>query len=185
MSTFLLWKRIVGGDGVNRRAERSSLWLLFVGLLMIGLGIYVWLHPAEAIFALGLYLGIAFLMSGTAFLISFFSGTSSWNLAQGILEIILGILFVLDIGVTLVSIPIILAFWGLFIGVLGLTAAYHFFVMGAPQWIWTALSGLLGILFCFLVILNPFAGLLTATMLIGIYLLLYGILSLVEYFSGR
>ena len=85
MSTFLLWKRIVGGDGVNRRAERSSLWLLFVGLLMIGLGIYVWLHPAEAIFALGLYLGIAFLMSGTAFLTSFFSGTSSWNLAQGIL----------------------------------------------------------------------------------------------------
>ena len=90
---------------------------------MIGLGIYVWLHPAEAIFALGLYLGIAFLMSGTAFLISFFSGTSSWNLAQGILEIILGILFVFDMGVAFVSIPIILAFWGLFIGVLGLTAA--------------------------------------------------------------
>lgn len=170
---------------MNRKAERSSFWLLFVGLLMIGMGVYVWLHPVEAIEALGLYLGITFLVSGVAFLLSFFSGASSWNLAQGILEIILGILFIFDMGVTLVTIPVIIAFWGLFIGVLALTAAYHLFEMGGPQWIWSFISGLFGILFCFIVLLNPLAGLLTATMLIGIYLVLYGIFACLEYFSGR
>lgn len=176
---------VAGVWGKSSRGERASIWLLLIGLIMIAMGGYVWYNPADAILALAFYFGVVFIMTGAGYLLSLFSGWSGWILAQGLLDVFIGIIFLINIGVTAISIPIMFAFWALFVGVIRIMAAFQLKSSGASHWFWALLSGFLGILFAFLIISSPIIGMITITMFMGTYMILYGFLAIAEYFAGR
>lgn len=170
---------------MKRQDNNTSVWILVIGVLMILMGVYVWFNPAEMLLALAFYFGVVFLMTGVGYLLAFFSGWSGWVLAQGLLDVFVGVIFLANINLTAISIPIMFAFWALFVGVIRIMAAVSLHREGASHWFWAFISGIIGIAFGFLIMANPLLGAFTITMFIGVYMMLYGLLAVVEYFSGR
>lgn len=169
---------------VKKVAHNHGIWHLLAGIIMVVAGIYVWFHPAETLLALAMYLGIIFIVVGAGYFAASFTYNSGWYLLVGVLDILVGIIFVGNLGVTAVSLPIIFALWCLAIGAVQLVFAYEFHKIGITS-SWAAIAGLLGIAFAFLIISYPGVGAITITVLMGLYLFLYGAVEIAEYAYGR
>lgn len=165
---------------IEKQEPKAGIGFLVIGILMIALGIYTWFHPVATLIALALYLGVVFIVVGLGYLILAFHIDSGWYLALGLLDVLVGILFVSNLGVTAESLPIIFALWTLFVGVLQVSEAFYRKRIDYP-WGLELISGFIGILFSMLIMTNPMIGAITITILMGSYIILYGILGLLEY----
>lgn len=169
-------------------SRNVSFWHLIGGVLMALLGIYVWFNPAVTMMALALYLGIVFIAVGIGYFIASFSFDSGWYMVVGLLDILVGVIFVANLGLTVVSLPIIFALWCLAVGVIQLATSIQYRKYnqdGYPSSGWTMTAGLLGIVFGFLILTYPSIGIITLTALMGTYIILYGVIEIAEYVYNR
>jgi len=166
------------------KSRPVSIWHLIAGVIMAALGIYVWFNPVATMLALALYLGIAFIILGVGYVSASFQYDSGWDLFVGVLDILVGVIFVGNLGVTAASLPVIFALWCLAVGVIQLVVSYRF-KKAELNWGWTLTSGILGILFAFLILTYPALGVITITALMGAYILLYGVLEIAEYATNN
>lgn len=106
-------------------------------------------------------------------------------LLQGIAGIVLGLLLVTDPGATLVALVTFLGFYWLVVGVLALVRV---FVDHTVPWIWSLLSGIVGILAGLLVLRHPLLAALTVPTIIVIVLgvqgLVMGVFDIIGGFTG-
>lgn len=165
-------------------AKTTNLWHLAGGVLMALLGIFIWLNPAATLMALALYIGIVFIVVGAGYFAASFSFQSGWYLLVGILDILVGIIFVSNLGVSAASLPIIFAVWCLAVGAIQVASAFQLRSAGY-NWSWSLTVGILGVLFGFLILAYPALGAVTITVLMGAYVMLYGIIEIAEYFYSR
>lgn len=164
--------------------KTAGIWHLIAGMLMALLGVFIWLNPAATLLALALYIGIVFIVVGAGYFAASFSFRSGWYLLVGILDILVGIVFVSNLGVSAASLPIIFAIWCLAVGAIQVASAFQLRSEGFP-WGWTLGVGLLGIVFGFLILAYPALGALTITALMGAYVMLYGLVEVAEYFYTK
>ncbi len=161
--------------------KKILFWRMCIGVIMTILGFYIILNPLESLLALALYIGIAFIIAGVGYIVTSFSFQSGWELFVGILDIFIGIIFVTNLGVTAATLPIIFAIWCLATGVIQAAGAYRLHQMRLP-WVWSLATGAIGVLFAFLILAYPFIGVLTISAIMGIYAIVYGVFSVMEYF---
>ncbi len=159
--------------------------LPFFGILMIIAGVWTWFHPDSVLLAMAIYLGIVFLAGGIGYLYSFIRSRSGAWLALGLLDILIGLVLVTNLGVTALSLPIFLAVWALGVGVIQTAFAFEMKDAGFYSWKWTLVNGILGIVFGLLIIAHPVIGALTISLMLGSYLVLFGVFSLLEYFTMK
>ncbi len=164
--------------------KTAGIWHLIAGILMALLGVFIWLNPAATLLALALYIGIVFIVVGAGYFAASFSFRSGWYLLVGILDILVGIVFVSNLGVSAASLPIIFAIWCLAVGAIQVASAFQLRSEGFP-WGWSLSVGLLGIVFGFLILAYPALGALTITALMGAYVMLYGLVEVAEYFYTK
>lgn len=164
--------------------KTAGIWHLIAGILMALLGVFIWLNPAATLLALALYIGIVFIVVGAGYFAASFSFRSGWYLLVGILDILVGIVFVGNLGVSAASLPIIFAIWCLAVGAIQVASAFQLRSEGFP-WGWSLSVGLLGIVFGFLILAYPALGALTITALMGAYVMLYGLVEVAEYFYTK
>ncbi len=162
---------------------KPSKGLLVFGVLMIIAGIFTWFYPDTALLAMALYLGSVFLFGGIWYLAAFFSLRSGGLLALGLLDIIIGIILMMNLGVTAASLPVLLALWVLCVGVIQIAFSIDVKSSGLVSWKWALLSGIIGVLFGFLILSHPMIGVFTITLMLGLYLILYGCFEIAEYYS--
>lgn len=151
------------------------------GILMIIAGIWTWFNSDSVLLAMALYLGIVFLAGGASYVYSFMQTRSGAWLALGLLDLIIGLILIANLGLTAISLPIILAIWALSVGVIQTAFAFEMKNDGWAAWKWTLANGVLGIVFGLLVVAHPVIGALTISLMLGAYLVLFGALSLAEY----
>ena len=152
---------------------------------MIIAGVWTWFHPDSILLAMAIYLGIVFLAGGIGYLYSFIRSRSGAWLALGLLDILIGLVLVTNLGVTALSLPIFLAVWALGVGVIQTAFAFEMKDAGFYSWKWTLVNGILGIVFGLLIIAHPVIGALTISLMLGSYLVLFGVFSLLEYFTMK
>lgn len=160
------------------------LWLLVVSVLLIGCGVYILLNPMTALIASALFIGITFIMMGIGYLIVFRYKKSYMHLSLGILDIIIGFIFLINLGITTISMPLIFGLWCLFIGITQITAGLELKQVNDRSWSWMTTSGLIGLIFALLIFFYPLIGTITITLLIGGYLIIYGAFELNRYLRG-
>lgn len=165
---------------VETRKNHIGLWHLAAGIIMVLLGFYVWFNPMTSLLALALYLGVAFILIGAVYMAASFSFESGWYLFVGILDILVGVIFVTNLGVTAETLPIIFALWSLAVGGIQIVAAYHLYKAGF-NWSWALIAGIIGVIFAFLILSYPILGAIAITTLMGAYILLYGVVEILEY----
>ena len=102
----------------------------------------------------------------------------------GIFDFVVGLILMTNLGVTAASLPIILALWFLTIGILQIIGAFDLKSYGFP-WKGSLLMGIVGAVFGLIILSYPVVGAVTVSTLIGLYIVMFGILQLVEYYLTK
>ena len=106
-------------------------------------------------------------------------------LLQGLAGIILGLMLLAEPGATMVALTTLLGFYWLIIGVLALVQV---FVDRSTPWIWSLLSGIVGILAGLFVLRHPLIAALTVptvfVIILGVQGLVMGVIGIIGGFQG-
>jgi uncharacterized membrane protein HdeD (DUF308 family) len=106
-------------------------------------------------------------------------------LLQGVAAIILGLMLLTAPGMTTVALVTFLGFYWLITGILALVSV---FVDRSVPWIWSLLTGIVGILAGILVVRHPLLAALTVptviVIILGVQGLIMGVLEIISCFTG-
>jgi uncharacterized membrane protein HdeD (DUF308 family) len=106
-------------------------------------------------------------------------------LLQGFAGIILGLMLLTEPGATIVALTTVLGFYWL---VIGLLALVEMFVDRSTPWIWSLLTGIVGILAGLFVLRHPLIAALTVptvlVIILGVQGLIMGVLQIIGGFKG-
>lgn len=157
---------------------------LIISLLLMFCGAYVLFNPVAALMTTSLILGLFFIVTGIGYFFVFYQSRSYMLMIMGILDILIGLIFVSNLGLTAQSIPIIFALWCLFIGITQIASSLEMKDFQIDVWKWVFGLGLLSVLFAFLIFFHPAIGILTITLLMGSYLIIYGLFEFARFIQG-
>ena len=155
-------------------------WNLFAGVMMILLGLVVWFNPFDTLLALAFYIGLGFIITGFLYLMSAYEQRLGWYLLVGSFDMLVGVVLISNLGITAVSLPIILSLWCLTVGVIQIISSLELKGIDLP-WKWTALMGYVGLFFGLAILMFPAVGAVAISTAIGFYSIMYGIIQIIEY----
>ncbi|HCU22582.1 MAG TPA: hypothetical protein DF698_06795 [Candidatus Atribacteria bacterium] len=159
----------------------SSLVWRGIAAILFGIMILVW--PAISVVAFLRLIGIFAIIGGILVIIQEMRTKGGWPLLlEGIMSIIVGILVISMPGMSAVVITLLIGFWMLFIGIFQIINVIQFYkVLPNPgKWL-IILNGIVSLIFGIVIVSRPLMGVLLVASLIGVYVLLFGVISL---FSG-
>jgi uncharacterized membrane protein HdeD (DUF308 family) len=182
-------------DGFDRAAiavgsiafEMAKKWwvVLLRGIMLIILGVLSFVSPTTWV----IFVGAAMLLDGFAMLIAGVgdqpAGQSRWPLIIiGVLGLLAGLLVLWNPELAGVTLTYVIAVWAIVVGVLEIIAGVGLRKEIDNEW-WLILTGILAIIFGFLVFQNVLAGVLTIAWVFGIFAIAAGILSIALSFAVR
>ena len=166
-------------------------WLLLIaGTVYILLGFLIWNHPGETLLLAAIYIGIALLFSGVSMVILSIGerdGLKNWGwyLATGLIDILLGAVFVFNPIASAVTLMLLVGIWFMFRGIIEFVNSFDLKSKGVSNW-WLNLIGGLAIAgFGFIIIGKPLAGSLAVVSLISFAFWIKGTILLVMAFGIR
>ena len=95
-------------------------------------------------------------------------------MAEGILDIILAVILLLNIGLTAITLPYVFAFYGILTGIFWIFQSAFFKNNQYKFWGVVLLAGILSILVGILILLRPLIAVLTIVSFIGVLLIVQG-----------
>ena len=172
------------------RTTSRVLWVI-AGVLLVIAGIACLRNPGAALTSMTAILGIAMLFSGIVDIVIFatahnYMAGSGWFLLDGILTVLLS-LFVLGNGwFTALTLPFIFGMWLIFSGITKFVNSFDLQRLGVRGWGWFTAIGALLACAGFLSFLSPISSIVAMTTIVGVFLILQGIASIMRgCFSGR
>lgn len=106
-------------------------------------------------------------------------------LLQGLAGVVLGLMLLTEPGATMVALTTVLGFYWLIVGVLALVQV---FVDRSTPWMWSLLSGIVGILAGLFVLRHPLIAALTVptilVIILGVQGLVMGVIEIIGGFQG-
>lgn len=166
-------------------------WLLLIaGTVYILLGFLIWNHPGETLLLAAIYIGVALLFSGVSMVILSIGerdGLKNWGwyLATGLIDILLGAVFVFNPIASAVTLMLLVGIWFMFRGIIEFVNSFDLKSKGVSNW-WLNLIGGLAIAgFGFVIIGKPLAGSLAVVSLISFAFWIKGTILLVMAFGIR
>lgn len=161
--------------------EVKNWWVsLLLGLLYILIAICLMFTPLASYIALSILFSVSMFVSGTLeilFAITNKKNISSWGwyLASGIIDLILGIYLMANVGLSMAVLPFIIAFWLMFRGFASTGYAMDLKRYGTHNWGWYMAFGILAILCSIGIIWQPGLGAFSLVYMIAYTLLIIGI----------
>lgn len=158
----------------------TKIWLCITGALLIALGVVCICNPAETLFAAAWLIGCLTLFSGIAKLIftfrtQAFLPNSGSRMLSGILDIIIGCIFLGHNFFVALSLPVVFAVWVMIEGIIIAIDSFDFKRVGFPMWWCLLILGIAGAVLGCLGLRNPDVTAATLSTLIGIGIILNGV----------
>ena len=158
----------------------ESWWVLAgSGIVAILFGLTALLWPGLTLFVLVTLFAAYAIVAGIVEFIAMFraigAGTTWWtHLLLGIAGVAAGVIAFAWPGMTTFVLLYLIATWAIVIGVIEIVGAF------TTSRFWLAVTGLISVLFGFVLLANPSAGALALVMVIGAFAIVRGIVLLVE-----
>ncbi len=166
----------------------NNWWLVLIaGILFVILGVSFIVAPGAALVTTGMLIGLVILISGLAIMSYAISLSNTegwgWKLAEGIIDIILGIIIMWNPFASAMLIPIAIGIWAIVRGVILFVDSFSYKKMGVQDWWGFLLLGILAVIIGFIVLGHIGASAIVTGWMIGIMLLAIGIAGI--YYSLR
>lgn len=170
------------------RGRNRYWWLmLIIGILSIICGIWVFRNPVESYFALAIYFSILFILYGIGEIVNSFAQPRyhnwGWGLAVGIVDLIIGFILLGNLAWTLDVLPFLVGFILMFVGIGFIAQSAHLQRLRIANWGWLLASGILTLIFAFLIIFHPLFGVLNIIIWTGLAFIFGGISAIVYSFA--
>lgn len=171
------------------RLGRNWGWVFAYGLLTLIAGIAVLAWPSETLLVLAVLFGIQLIISGIFRFVGALAtddltgGTRVLLALLGVLSIIVGLWAVRHVLLTLLALVVFLGIFWIVNGVIEIfTALAH---RGMPQRGWTVAMGVLSVLAGIIVLAYPGLSLYGLAIILGIWLLIFGVMEMAAAFRLR
>ena len=144
-------KAVVGKDFTVDTTKQHDWGLIVAGVLLILLAAFFVLAPGLTLATIALIAGAGFLVSGV-FDIVFYArnsrilGLSGWTLAYAVLDVVIGLMFLLHPLALSGVIPWIVGLFFVVFGCFEIAAALRVRKLGTSLWGWMLFSGIVGVL---------------------------------------
>ncbi|ASJ22430.1 hypothetical protein BHAMNSH16_12570 [Brachyspira hampsonii] len=162
------------------------LWLIF-GILLIISGAATLFNPIETVLMLAYIIGFLTIFSGISSIFYFFSlkhkSGSTLILLDGIVSAICGIIIISNLQISGAFIPYMVAFFVIVRGVVAISSSIELKNLGYNQWGLSILSGILTLIAGIILTFNPILGAVYISVIVGLSLILYGIITLQLWFA--
>lgn len=138
---------------------------LLLGILYIIVGIWVFQTPLVSYVSLSFIFSAFIFVSGISQIVFAISNSKKihswgWYLAGGMVDLVVGMLLILNPLMTMAILPFYVGFWLLFQSMMAIGFSFQFRTANVPSWGWLLFLGIMTLLFSFLLLSNPvFAGL--------------------------
>ncbi|MEO9022684.1 MAG: DUF308 domain-containing protein [Ginsengibacter sp.] len=161
---------------------RSKNWWLITlrGLIFFFIGIYIMRSPVSGMLGLVVYGSIMLFLSGI--IISAFAITTrkvnrnwTWQSLEGLLDIIIAIILLSNIGLTPITLPYVFAFFGVLTGIFWIMESLYFRRSGYRYWTVALIAGLFSIAVGLIIFYQPVLAALTIITIIGMMFIVQGI----------
>jgi uncharacterized membrane protein HdeD (DUF308 family) len=164
-------------------------WVLTFGIITLLAGVLVVIWPGRTIEVIAVLFGIQLIVAGIFRFVAAFAadeesgGTRVLLALLGVLSLIVGLYAVRNLQVAVAALALLLGIFWIVNGVVETFAALSH--RGMPSRGWTIFMGLLSIVAGIVVLVYPGISLLTLALVLGFWLLLYGIMEIVAAFRLR
>lgn len=153
---------------------------LILGVLAMGIGIWLFFTPKEGFAALSIVFAIGFLISGlSGCAVAFINRKSipawGWNLAMGIIVTVLAIMMLVNMGMTVEVLVFYVAFSIMFNGFNSIGYSFALKSKGDKSWGWTLALGILVAIMSMVLMFHPVFAALTIVIWAGIAFVSLGI----------
>jgi uncharacterized membrane protein HdeD (DUF308 family) len=158
---------------------------VITGILMIVLGVLFLAYPGFSLATVLLLIGVFLIVYGVALALAGLIGHAEgrgWAVFTGILGVIVGLIAIAWPGMTALALLYILGAWAIVTGAVDIVGAFASGLKGGKR-IWLIIVGLLSVVVGIIFFVHPGAGALALLWLIGIYLIVYGVLRIVDGFT--
>lgn len=175
---------------MNNISHRRFDWFSFiVGILFLIGGFISFSKPDKTLHLLAIIIGVVFLFDGVfeltirrRFLRSI-NESPVWVVILGILNVVLGIIFIFNPGFGTLYIAIIFAIWFIIDSIMELSVGRLFKgVSGGYYWL-TVIFSILGIILGVILLFSPAVSALTVVWIVSVFLIIFGVLKIVQSFN--
>jgi uncharacterized membrane protein HdeD (DUF308 family) len=170
------------------RIGRHWGWLLFFGILMVVAGVLAVAWPGPTVLVLAILFGIQLIVSGIFSFINAFAADESggarvWYAILGLLGILIGLYAVRHILVSVVALALLI---GIYWVAYGIAEIYNAIAHSErPHRGWMAFIGVLSVIAGIIVIMWPGLSLVTLAVVLGVWLIIYGVMEIALAFRVR
>lgn len=164
-------------------------WLhLLLGILFIGVGFRMMFVPGVGFVALAIVFSVCMFISGIFKIVFSIVNRKSlpdwgWYLAGGIIGLLFGALLISRPVLTMVMIPVILAFWFMFQGIYAIGISIDLNRSGCNKWGWNLAFGILSIVCSILILFQPATGAVISVYIAAFAFIFYGIEKIILSFE--
>lgn len=170
-------------------AKRVFGFSVFTSCFFLAFGLFLFFRPAGTINLISSIIGILLLINGGITLINYFRNEaySSYKieLIYGIIAVIAGFVLILNPAAIVSVLPFILGIYFVISGAFKLKYAFDIKTTRKQMPVYSLIISILMILCGILFIVNPFGGAIAITQAIGIFMSVYAILDIINYFCIR
>ncbi|OKL47903.1 hypothetical protein BSR29_05305 [Boudabousia liubingyangii] len=166
-------------------------WALVTGIIFILMAVLMFINPLWPLAAMGWLFAIAVFVDGIISLADYLSRQkherSGWHLFLAVITIILGVSLLGDTLIEqAVTVPLLLAFWMIFVGVGRLMLAIQGgTLIGKQATAFLLLSGILTLLLAFVIMIEPWLSGAFFVYLVAISFIIFGVFRIYEFFTQR
>jgi uncharacterized membrane protein HdeD (DUF308 family) len=170
-------------NNLSTKVKKMSITSIIFSLLFIVAGVFLLIKPETAINVVCYVIGIILVLWGVISIIQFFSDKNSTNYLSlsfifGSFVFIFGIIILIKPSIVASIVPLLLGVWMVINGVTKLS--YSLSIYRNTKNILSIIVSIFIIVFGVTLIFNPFEGAKGLTQIIGVALIVYSILDLVE-----
>lgn len=169
-----------GDPRLLRGAVLARNWwaILIRGIAAVVFGVIAFLLPVQAVVVLALLFGAYLLVDGVFAIIAAIAAAARhtrWGLllAEGVIDILVGLLALAAPGAVIVGVLWVMAAWAVVTGALMLVAAFRV-PAGHGNWL-LGLGGVVSVVWGVLLWLWPFVGAIVLTLWLGAYAVIFGV----------
>jgi uncharacterized membrane protein HdeD (DUF308 family) len=171
------------------RVGRHWGWVLTYGILTLAAGLAVLVWPSQTLLVLAVLFGIQLIISGIFRFVAALAtddltgGTRVLLAILGVLSVIIGVWAVRHVVLTLLALAVFLGIYWIVSGTIDIfTALAH---RGMPDRGWTVFTGILSVIAGLIVLVWPGPTLLVLAVVLGIWLLIFGVMEIIAAFRLR
>lgn len=164
--------------------------LIIAGIFALAAGLYALFNPRQTLQTITIVTGIFLLISGIHTLIFYFSmakglPSTGWLLFDGVISVIVAIMFTFNSSFVVDALPILFGAWMLICGIDKAVQAFNVKKQDSKGWLSTLAIGVVCILLGITSILTPAIGSFAISMVIGICLIIYAVALFIVYNTLR